>query len=75
MLEERDPLEQFWDAILSRQPDQIRSAFDSLDPTERQPLIDHLRRMANEPGWQPEQRISALAALETIIRKPTSVQS
>jgi len=69
MLEELDPLEQFWDAILSRQPDLIRPAFNSLNPAERQQLIDHLRRMASEAGWQPEQRKSAFAALETIIGK------
>lgn len=75
MLEERGPLELFWDAILSQQPDQIRSAYDSLDLSERQPLIIHLRRMASEPGWQPEQRKSALAALETIIGQSTPGQS
>lgn len=75
MLEERSPLELFWDAILSQQPDQIRSAYDSLDLSERQPLIIHLRRMASEPGWQPEQRKSALAALETIIGQSTPGQS
>lgn len=75
ILEERSPLELFWDAILSQQPDQIRSAYDSLDLSERQPLIIHLRRMASEPGWQPEQRKSALAALETIIGQSTPGQS
>jgi hypothetical protein len=63
----RDPLEIFWDAILSRQPDQIRAAYSRLDAGERLELIAHLQRMAGEPGWHPEQRKSAQAALETIL--------
>jgi hypothetical protein len=75
MPEERDPLEQFWAAILSHQPDRIRTAYDSLDPAERQQLIIHLQRMASEPGWQPGQRKSAVTALETLTGKTTSGQS
>lgn len=69
MPEELDPLEQFWDAILSRQPDLIRAAFSRLNPDERLQLVNHLQRMAKEPGWQPEQRKSAFVALKTIIGK------
>jgi len=71
MPEELDPLEQFWDAILSRQPDLIRAAFSRLNPDERLQLVNHLQRMATEPGWQIEQRKSAFVALETLTRKTT----
>ncbi len=62
----RDPLEVFWDAILSRQPEQILAAFTPLDSTQRQQLIAHLQRMVTESGWQPEQRESARAALDIL---------
>jgi hypothetical protein len=61
-----DDLEQIWSDLLSRQTDVILLAFEQLDPTSRQTVIDHLRDMANDPGWQPEQRESALVALKTL---------
>ncbi len=72
MLIDRDPLEIFWDAILSRQPELIQAACLQLDDQERKELIAHLRRMATEEGWHPEQRKSAQAALASI---PDSLQS
>lgn len=66
MPEAREPLEIFWDAILSRQPEQIRGAFTLLDAVARQQLIAHLKRMVSEEGWHPEQRKSAQVALDTI---------
>jgi hypothetical protein len=56
--------EDFWDAILSRQPALIRKACETLSEEERQALLAHLRRMTSEPGWHPEQTASALAALQ-----------
>jgi hypothetical protein len=61
-----DPLEQIWNQILSRQPDQIRQAYSNLNPVEQRAVLEHLRVMATEPGWHQEQRLSAQAALETI---------
>lgn len=66
MTEARDPLEIFWDAILSRQPEQIRAAFAPLDAQDRRDLIAHLQRMVSEEGWHPEQRKSAQTALDTL---------
>ncbi len=66
MSEPQDPLEILWDAILSRQPKQIRAAFAPLKPAERNHLLAHLKRMANEEGWHPEQRKSAQIALDTL---------
>lgn len=59
-----DPLELLWDRLLSREPELIQQAFASLEPVERQAISAHLERMAGEPGWQPEQRASAQAALD-----------
>ena len=59
-------IESLWDALLSRQPDQVRLAFESLDNEEKTLVLQHLHRMSEEPGWHPEQRLSAIAALEAI---------
>ena len=56
-----------WELILSRQPEVIGKVYASLDPDYRKAVQDHLRRMVSEPGWQPEQRISAQAALDAIM--------
>lgn len=61
-----DPLELFWDAILSREPERIRAVFLPLNTATRKELTQHLQRMAAEPDWHPEQRKSAQAALLTI---------
>jgi len=65
-MQQQEPLEIFWDAILSREPDQIVKAFQPLDPDSRRRTLVHLRRMAEEEGWQSMQRISALAALDAL---------
>lgn len=67
MTQGREPLEIFWDAILSRRSEQIQTACSELDDKERFELIAHLKRMVNEEGWQPEQRKSAQVALDTIL--------
>lgn len=56
-----------WELILSRQPKLISQAFKSLDAEEQQAVLDHLKRMRSESGWQPGQRESAQAALEVIM--------
>jgi len=61
-----EQLELLWNALLSRQPELIRKAFESLDLTSRKNIIAHLQNMVNEPGWQPEQRISAKDALQAL---------
>ena len=66
MEESPDPLEAFWDWLLSGQPELIRQAYSDLDEAERQSVLAHLARMASEPGWQPEQRASARAALDVL---------
>jgi len=57
-----DP-ERFWAEILSADSAHVRQAFARLAPDERHRVLDHLRRMADEEGWQPGQRQRAQAAL------------
>ena len=61
-----DPLEGLWDGLLSRAPEQVRAVFATLEPAEKQAVLVHLKHIASEPGWQPEQRASAQAALEAL---------
>ena len=59
-------LEDLWDALLSRQPEQVRIAFRSLEPDLQRSVLAHLQRMTSKPGWHTEQRLSAQAALEAL---------
>lgn len=61
-----EPLALLWDAILSRQAVRIQNAYRLLDPASQRALSAHLRRMASEDGWHPEQQKSAQVALEAI---------
>ena len=56
-----------WEMILSRQPDVIEKVYASLEPDQREAVLDHLHKMVTASGWQPEQRISAQAALDAIM--------
>lgn len=59
-------IEQFWDNLLSREPASVRQAYATLEKKEQVAVLVHLRKMVSEPGWQPEQRASAAAALEAL---------
>jgi hypothetical protein len=59
-------LETLWDDLLSRQPERVRAAYTSMKTSEQKAVVAHLQRMVDEPGWQPEQRSSALAALKAL---------
>lgn len=61
-----DP-EWLWEQLLSRLPASIKDAFATLDPSDQQAVLAHLQRMVTEPGWQPEQRLSATTALDVLI--------
>lgn len=62
-----EPLEVLWNDLLSRQPELIQAAFATLDTPNQKAVLAHLQRMVNEAGWQPEQRASAKAALQTLV--------
>ncbi len=61
-------LEGLWDDLLSRQPKKVQAAYLQLEMPERKAVTAHLQRMVDEPGWQPEQRASAKAALQALER-------
>jgi hypothetical protein len=61
-----DPVELFWESLLSRQPDQILAAFHSVDKTTQAQVLEHLHQMVSEEGWHPEQVLSAQTALEVL---------
>lgn len=61
-----DPLELFWEQMLSRDPQLIQAAFASIDPATRQQVMDHIQAMATQEGWHPDQRQSAQAALDAL---------
>lgn len=65
-----DPLELFWNAVLSRQPARIRRAVKPLDEAARRALLDHLKSMVTEEDWLPQQRASAQAAIDVIQASP-----
>jgi len=60
-----DP-ESFWTDILSEEPATISRALNSLSKDERSLVIEHLTRMANEPGWTPGQQRCVELALSVI---------
>ena len=61
-----DPLESLWNRLLSGEPELVRRTFTGLDEAERRAVFAHLERMAVEPGWLAEQRVSAQAALAAL---------
>ena len=58
--------ESLWNDLLSRQPERVREAFNSLNPSSQKIVLAHLQNMVGESGWQSEQRISAKAALQAL---------
>ncbi len=59
-------VEQLWDNLLSREPEKIQTTFQYLSSSERNAVIEHLKRMTSEDGWHPEQRKSAQFSLQMI---------
>jgi hypothetical protein len=66
MTQHANPLQNFWDDILSSDPGNIRSAFASLDLATQSKVLAHLHRMVTEDGWHPAQQASARVALQTL---------
>ena len=60
------PLADFWENILSRNKELIKSAIVQVSKEERDQIIHHLQKMAFEPGWHEEQIISAKYALNVV---------
>jgi len=60
----------FWAQVLSSDPVRVREAMASLSEGERTSVVEHLQRMASEPGWQDGQRGAARAALDILHENP-----
>jgi hypothetical protein len=61
-----DPLQAFWDDILSEDSTKISDTFKSLSATEQQKVLVHLYKMTNEPGWHSAQVQTASKAIQVI---------
>ena len=59
-------LDNLWDALLSRDKEQVQAAFYALDDERKNAVYRHLQRMVSEPGWHAEQRLSAQTALNAL---------
>lgn len=59
-------LEQTWDGILSRDRQKVASVFINLSLQNQKVVLSHLHKMAEDPGWHPEQVTSAKFALEVL---------
>ena len=60
--------EHIWENILSEDENLIRAIFPHLNEAEKETVITHLEKMANEDGWHPSQKRSSTYAL-SIIKK------
>jgi hypothetical protein len=65
-----EPLDDLWTEILSSEAARIRRAWGRLTDDECRAVLEHLRRMTEEAGWQPEQRASAAGALRVVRETP-----
>ncbi len=68
MADPQNPLQDFWEEILSGEPARVRAAFADLDLATREAVILHLKRMADDEGWHPLQQASARSALQALDR-------
>ena len=66
-------LENVWDQLLSRDKNQVLTAFSSLDEISQKNVLDHLSRMVKEEGWHPEQVKSAQSALNALEASSRSI--
>jgi hypothetical protein len=62
----KQSIELIWDKLLSRDPQIIISVFNHLNQSEKNTVLEHLRKMNSEAGWLPVQKESAEAALQAI---------
>ena len=59
-------LEEFWADLLSRDPERIYTAWESLNDNEQAAIYIHLMQMTSEDDWSEPQRWSAEVALEVL---------
>jgi len=61
-----DELDQMWEALLSGDPARIRRVWRDLTDDESLAVLAHLKRMRDEPGWDPAQRDAAALAVNIL---------
>ena len=61
-----DDVENFWTAMLSGDPGEIRRAWGDLTDEEAQTVTEHLRKIIDDGSYSEDQRQAAQMALETI---------
>ena len=66
MSTQENRFDNIWEVLLSRDPVRILTVYDALPLEQKRAVQAHLEKMAGEPGWQPEQRLSAQAALDAL---------
>jgi phosphoglycolate phosphatase len=59
-------LDEFWEDMLSGEPERVRRAWLELTDEEANSVLQHLQRMADGPDYQQEQKQMASAALKII---------
>jgi phosphoglycolate phosphatase-like HAD superfamily hydrolase len=59
-------LEDLWGELFSGEAARVRKAWMSLTDDECQTILQHLRKMVDDPSYQPQQKESAAAALRLI---------
>jgi len=59
-------IENLWEVMLSRNPARIIAVFQALSEEDQTLVFQHLKLMATDKGWHPEQRFSADSALNVI---------
>jgi hypothetical protein len=66
-----DETEEFWAAILSEDRDEVRGAWQTLQPDERVMVLAHLRKMLDPAeGYAAVQQAAARFAVDTVGGSP-----
>ena len=65
-----DSYEQFWDALLSRQPERIRAAFFGLDAASQAEVLRHLHRELGGAflDWDDDLLVADMLCVDAAIR-------
>ncbi len=59
-------LERLWSELLSNEAPRVRGAWANLTDDEALAVLEHLKRMRDEPGWSDDQRAAARFALDVV---------
>jgi len=65
-MKDNSSLESIWDGLLSGDADKVVSVYKRLDKDSRRNVYIHLKRMAEENGWNRLQKVAAQAAIKFI---------